>query len=109
MGPQPSKITDSLSQKYQTLQSAFADLVTVATQLHGSLDIQDASKRGLFNSLSRIVAFSDHIHVAMNLMEEDVRAIDAAYGDSSLEGWEDLDEHFDEWFTNLSVSNVKIH
>jgi hypothetical protein len=110
MGPQPSEIANSLSRKYQAVHDAFTDLVSDAAQFHNTLDVHDTASRGLFNSLSRIVAFSDHVHVALNLMREDVRAIETTYGDPRGTDWsEHLDDCFDEWFTNLSAANSNVH
>ncbi len=108
MGPQPSKIAISLSQKYQALHDAFTALAAEATHYQNSLPLAEVQDRGLFNSLSRIVAFSDHVHVALNLMGEDVHAIEATYGELGAE-WEGIDENFDEWFTTMSMANVKVH
>lgn len=109
MGPQPSEIARSLSQKYQALHDAFTALATEATEFQISLPLIDKKDRGLFNSLSRIVAFSDHVHVAMTLMGEDVHAIEATYGGQNVTEWTDVDERFDEWFTSLSAANAKVH
>lgn len=110
MPSQPSQLASSLSEKYEILHLAFTDLASQTAQFHSTMDLQDPSIRGLFNSLSRIMAFADHIHVALNLMGEDVHSIEAAYGDPMREDWtEELQECFDEWFTNLSVSNTKVN
>lgn len=109
MGPQPSKIASSLSQKYQALHDAFHALAVEAAHFQNTAPIGDAKDRGLFNSLTRIVAFSDHVHVALNLMAEDVRAIEKTYGEADTAEWADMDEKFDEWFTMMGVANAKVH
>ncbi len=109
MGPQPTKIASSLSQKYQALHDAFNALAVEAAHYQNTVPLTDVNDRGLFNSLSRIVAFSDHVHVALNLMAEDVRAIESTYGEPGAAEWEGMDERFDEWFTNMSAANVKVH
>jgi hypothetical protein len=109
MGPQPSKIASSLSQKYQELHDAFNALATEAAHFQNAAPLAEAKDRGLFNSLTRIVAFSDHVHVALNLMGEDVRAIETTYGEQGAAEWSELDERFDEWFTTLGVANAKVH
>ena len=106
MGPQPSQIASSLSLKYQALHDAFNELAVEATQLQNAVPVAD---RGLLNALSRIVAFSDHVHVALNLMGEDVRAIETTYGEGRSPEWEGMDEKFDEWFATMSAANVKVH
>ena len=109
MGPQPSEVARSLSRKYQALHDAFTALSVEATELQISLPFTDRKERGLFNSLSRIVAFSDHIHVALTLMGEDVGAIESSYGEAVSAEWTEQDERFDEWFTSLSPANAKVH
>src|SRR5881398_1455868 len=109
MGPQPSEIANSLSHRYEALHAAFNQLAVDASQFQTSLSVTDKAQLGLFNSLSRIVAFSDHVHVALNLMGEDVRAIEATYGEQGFSEWADLDENFDEWFTSSSAGNAKVH
>jgi|SRR5579863_709469 hypothetical protein len=109
MSPQPTDIAYNLSLKYQALHDAFNALAQDAIQYQNSVSLTDPSQRGLFNSLSRIVAFSDHVHVAMNLMAEDVRAIETTYGEPTGPGLLDLDDCFDEWFTKMSAANAKVH
>ncbi len=109
MAPQPSEMANSLSQKYQALHDAFNALAVEATRFQNTLPLTDKKERGLFNSLSRIVAFSDHVHVALNLMGEDVHSIEATYGEAGLSDWADLEEGFDEWFTTYAVGNAKVH
>ena len=109
MGPQRSEIAKSLSQKYQALHDAFNALALEAAHFQYSVPVTDKKDRSLFNSLSRIVAFSDHVHVALNLMGEDVRTIEAAYGEPETSEWSELDECFDEWFTKMSLADAKVH
>src|SRR5215469_15781378 len=109
MAAQPTEIANSLSEKYQALHDAFNALVLDATHYQNSVSTTDATQRGLFNSLTRIMAFSDHVHVALNLMAEDVRSIESTYGEQTSSTLIDLDERFDEWFTKMSSANVKVH
>ena len=109
MGPQPTDIANALSLKYQALHDAFTALAHDAAEFQNSVAITDPSQRGLFNSLSRIVAFSDHIHVALNLMAEDVLAIETTYGEPTRSPLTDIDDCFDEWFTKFSAANAKVH
>jgi len=109
MAPQATEIARSLSNKYQALHEAFNSLAVEAARFQNAVPLTDKKERGLFNSLSRIVAFSDHVHVALNLMGEDVRSIEATYGEQDFSEWAELDENFDEWFSNFSAGNVKVH
>jgi hypothetical protein len=49
------------------------------------------------------------VHVALNLMAEDVRSIESTYGETENSNLIDLDERFDEWFTKMSAGNAKVH
>lgn len=109
MAPQPSEIAKSLSSRYQALHDAFNSLAVEAARLQSTLPVTDRKERGLFNSLSRIVAFSDHVHVALNLMGEDVHSIEATYGEQGISEWSELEESFDEWFTSFGAGNAKVH
>jgi hypothetical protein len=56
------------------------------------------------------MAFSDHVHVALNLMGEDVVAIETAFGDPLGQEWnEQLQDCFDDWFKASSASNHKVN
>jgi hypothetical protein len=110
MPTHPSQIANTLSEKFQVLHDAFTDLANDAAQFHGSLDLREASSRTLFNSLTRIMAFSDHVHVALNLMGEDVMAIETAFGDPLGEEWsEQLQDSFDDWCKASNASNYKVN
>jgi hypothetical protein len=108
MTPEPSEIANSLSQKYELLHEAFTDLASQAAQFHAELLVKDPASRDLFTALSRILAFSDHVHVALNLMGEDVRALEAEHGDPMGVDWtEELEDCFEEWFSNKILENSK--
>jgi hypothetical protein len=109
MAARPTEIAHSLSDKYQALHEAFTALVLDATHFQNSVSMTDATQRGLFNSLTRIMAFSDHVHVALNLMAEDVRSIESTYGEPANSNLIDLDDRFDEFFTKLGAANAKVH
>ena len=109
MAARPTEIATSLSERYQALHEAFNALVLDASHYQNSVSMSDATERGLFNSLTRIMAFSDHVHVALNLMAEDVRSIETTYGEPASSNLIDLDDRFDEWFTKLSSANTKVH
>ena len=110
MPTHPSEIANALSEKFQTLHEAFTELASDAAQFHGSLDLREASSRTLFNSLTRIMAFSDHVHVALNLMGEDVMAIETAFGDPLGEDWsEKLQDSFDDWCKTASSTQYKVN
>jgi hypothetical protein len=110
MAIEPSEIANSLSEKYQALHDAFTDLAVDAAHFHSALQVEDAASREMFTALTRILAFSDHVHVALNLMGEDVRALEAAYGDPMGVDWnEQLEESFEEWFLSTPVASSKVN
>jgi len=109
MAIEPSDIADSLSQRYQALHDAFTDLATDAAHFHSSLKVQDVATRNLFTALSRILAFSDHIHVALNLMGEDVRTLEVEHGNALDVDWNELDDCFEEWLVSTPAASSKVH
>jgi hypothetical protein len=110
MPTHPAEIANTLSERFQSLHDAFTELANDAAQFHGSLDLREPSSRTLFNSLTRIMAFSDHVHVALNLMGEDVVAIETAFSDPLGQEWnEQLQDSFDDWFKASSASNHKVN
>lgn len=110
MGSQPSDIANTLSQRYQVLHQAFTDLANDATQYHSDLLVNDTPSRGLFNALSRIIAFSDQAQMTLSLMGEDVRTIESAYGDPMGADWtQQMQDCFDECFGNVNTGTSKVH
>jgi len=109
MAIEPSDIADSLSQRYQALHDAFTDLATDAAHFHSSLKVQDVATRNLFTALSLILAFSDHIHVALNLMGEDVRTLEVEHGNALDVDWNELDDCFEEWLVSTPAASSKVH
>jgi hypothetical protein len=106
---QPSEVADSLSERYQALHDAFTDLATDAAHFHSALKVQDVATRNLFSALSRILAFSDHIHVALNLMGEDVRTLEVEHGDALDGDLSELDDCFEEWLISTPAASSKVH
>jgi hypothetical protein len=107
---EPSEIANSLSEKYQVLHDAFTALAIDAAHFQSAIEVQDAAGREMFTALTRILAFSDHVHVALNLMGEDVRALEAAHGDPLGVDWnEQLEESFEEWFLSTPVASSKVN
>ena len=110
MAIEPSEIANSLSEKYQVLHDAFTDLAVDAARFHSALQVEDAASREMFTALTRVLAFSDHVHVALNLMGEDVRALEVAHGDPMGLDWkEQLEETFEDWFLSTPVASSKVN
>ncbi len=105
-----SEIAAAISQKYRALHQAFAELNSEAAHFHADMLIRDNSSRGTFNSLSRILALSDQLHMTISLMGEDVRALETSNSDPMTALWnEQVEECLDEWLVHASMSNDKVH
>lgn len=110
MAIEPSEVANSLSERYQVLHDAFTDLAIDAAHYQSAMQVQDPATRDLLTALTRILAFSDHVHVALNLMGEDVRALEEAYGDPMALGWNDqLEDPLDEWLMSTPAASSKVH
>ncbi len=110
MNAENRDIAATITQKYRALHDAFTELNTEAAQFHAEMPIGDNAARGLFTSLSRILALSDQLHMTISLMGEDVRAIDSSNAEPLSVLWnEQVDECLDEWFLHASMSNGKVH
>ena len=104
------EMADSLSQKFRSLQKNLNDLSIDAAMYHSSLPIRDEASRGLFNALSRIMAISDQIHMALSIMGEDMKAIEFASADPNTVFWKDqLEDGFEDWLLTASLANAKVH
>ena len=110
MPTEPSEIAKSMGQKYQVLRDAFTDLNSEAARFHSDLQVQDNITRGLFNSLSRILAFSDQLHFTLSLMRDDVRAMEDSFPDAVTVVWsEQFEDQLDDWFSKTSLANSKVN
>ncbi|HEY3705016.1 MAG TPA: hypothetical protein VGL22_08140 [Terracidiphilus sp.] len=90
-----AEIVSPLLQKFQTFYEQFAQFSQDATELHCNLPVQDEPSRAAFNSLSRILAFSDQLSVLVSMMREDVRVVDELTGNPIEAKWADeIDECF---------------
>ena len=78
MAINPSEIANSLSERYKILHDAFTDLTIDAAHYQNASQTQETAPRDISTGLTRILAFCDHVHVALNLMGEEVRALDEA-------------------------------
>ena len=109
MAIEPSEIANSLSERYKVLHEAFIDLAIDASHYQSTLQAQEATPRDMFAALARIVAFSDHMHVALNLMGEEVRGLDEAYGDSMELDWSDqFEDGFEDWLMTTPAATSKV-
>jgi hypothetical protein len=88
----------SLMQKFQAFYEQFAEFSHDTAEFHENLPLHDEASRAVFNSLSRIMAFTDQMNILVSLMREDVRLIDELTSDPVTASWsEQLDRCFYDW------------
>jgi hypothetical protein len=110
MTSEQAAIANSISNKYQLLHDTFNDLACDAARFHNALLVHDMAARGLYNALSRIVAFSDQLQVGLSLMREDVRAIETALSDPADACWAaHLDGFLEEWCAKRETPISKLN
>ena len=110
MPNEPSEIAKSLGQKYQVLRDAFTDLNSEAARFHTDMQVNDDTTYGPFNSLCRILAFSDQLHFTLSLMRDDVRAMEDSFPDPVTAVWnEQFEDQLDDWFSRTSLANSKVN
>ena len=104
------EMAGALTEKFRSLQKTLNELSIDAAMYHSSLPLRDDSSRGLFNALSRIMAISDQVHMALSIMGEDVKTLEVAAADPDTMFWkEQLEDGFDEWMAAIPMSNSKVH
>jgi hypothetical protein len=87
-----------LMQKFQGLYDLFAEFDMDAAELHEKQAVRDDASRAVFNSLSRIMAFTNQMTMLMSLMREDVRIVDELTADPVAASWADpIERCFYEW------------
>ena len=92
------EITSFLPQKFQAFYELFTDFNQGAADLHANLPVHDEASRAVYNSLSRIMAFSDQLNILVSLMREDIRVIDELTSDPVTPTWTAQIEHgFYDW------------
>jgi hypothetical protein len=110
MTTEAAQIIDSLSQRYRNLQKTLNDLSIDAAMYHSTLPIHDDVSRNLFNALSRIMAISDQVHMALSLMGEDVKTVEDTLADPMTAFWRDqLEDGFEDWIYNPPLGTAKVH
>ena len=109
VNPLDLSMARSIQNKFQALYDAYGDLRDEVVQLHSELLVKDASSRELFSDVSRILAFSDHLHLTLSIMRDDVKGIASTTKDPSSitdEWWE---ANAVEWLQAMEASNCKVH
>lgn len=110
MNSETTQLVESMGQRFRTLQKTLNDLSIDAAMYHSTLPVHDDVSRNLFNALSRIMAISDQVHMALSLMGEDVKTVEETLSDPLTAFWrEQLEEGFEEWLCNPPLANAKVH
>lgn len=105
-----TKASATIVNKFRLLHEAFTDLNNEIATLHSEIPLRDSDARQMFVSLSRMLAFSDQVHLTLSLMGEDVKAVERATADPTTLMWnEQVEECLDEWFSHASMNNGKVH
>ncbi|SRR6266567_483760 len=99
----------SIQGKFQTLYDAYGDLRDEVVQLHSELQVKDGATRDLFSDLSRILAFSDHLHLTLSIMRDDVKAMEPTIADPAAAPDEWWEAHATEWLQAMEAGNCKVH
>jgi hypothetical protein len=77
----------TLAKKFQAFYELFIEFTQDAAELHSSLPVLDDPTRAAFNSLSRLLGFSDQLNLLVSLMREDVRVLDELTFDPVQANW----------------------
>lgn len=110
MTTETAQLVDSMGQRYRNLQKTLNDLSIDAAMYHSTLPVHDDVSRNLFNALSRIMAISDQVHMALSLMGEDVKTVEDTLTDPLTAFWrEQLEDGFEDWICNPPLANAKVH
>ncbi len=110
MTTEAAQIVDSLGQRYRNLQKTLNDLSIDAAMYHSTLPIHDDVSRNLFNALSRIMAISDQVHMALSLMGEDVKTVEETIADPLTSFWrEQLEDGLEDFMCAPPMANAKVH
>lgn len=94
MTPDTLDITVTIPETFRTFSELFAGFTHATAQMHSSLAVHDDATRALFNSLSRIAAYSDQVQLILSLMQEDIRVVDELTSARENAPWTTEVEHF---------------
>jgi hypothetical protein len=109
MAIDPSEVANSMSERYRALHDAFTDLAIDAAHYQNALQTHETAPRDMYAALTRIIAFCDHVHVALNMMGEEVHALDEAHGNAMGSDWNDqFEECFEDWLLSTPAATSKV-
>ena len=104
------EITSSLPQKFQAFYELFTEFTQSAAELHASMPVHDDASRAVFNSLSRILGFSDQLGILVSLMREDVRVVDELNENAVPATWApQIDDCFKSWLRGSKAAVPNVH
>ncbi|HUY95087.1 MAG TPA: hypothetical protein VMU71_07295 [Terracidiphilus sp.] len=103
-------VASPLVERFQDLQDALHAFSVEAAEFHKGLAVADDASRALFTALSRITAYSDQMHMVLNLMTEDMRVTEEIGTAPSMDFESVEDENcFYEWLRRSRKGGVTVN
>jgi hypothetical protein len=108
--PEQARIADTLKCKFRNLQTLVNEFTVEVCLYQSSIQVRDESSRMVFQALTHAAALSEQIEVALNMIREDLRIVDASSFDSATVHWREyLQDAFDEYSCAALLSTGKVH
>jgi hypothetical protein len=108
--PEQARIADTLGSKFRELQRLANEFSVEACLYQSSIQVKDDASRMTFQALTRATALSEQIELALNMMREDLRIIEASSLDSATILWREyLQDAFDEHSCAALHITGKVH
>ena len=98
----------TLAQKFQAVYEFYTDFTQHVVELHATTAVHDEPSRAAFNSLSRLMAFTDQMNMLLNMMQEDVRVAEELTGPVvSANGTGEIEQYFLEWLRTSKLTSPR--
>lgn len=108
--PEQARIADTLGSKFRDLRRLVNEFTVEVCLYQSSVQITDEASRMVFQALTRTTALSEQIEIALNMMREDLRVIEASSLDSATILWREyLQDAFDEHSCAALLVTGKVH
>ena len=108
--PEQARIADTLGTKFRDLQKLVNEFTVEVCLYQSSVQVKDESSRMVFQALTRATALSEQVELALNMMREDLRVVEASSLDSATILWREyLQEAFDEHACAALFATGKVH
>lgn len=108
--PEQARIADTLASKFRDLQKMLNEFTVEASLYQSSVQVKDDASRIVFQSITRALTLSEQMEIALNMMREDLRVIEATSLDSATVLWREyLQDAFDEHCCVASEAGTKVH